>query len=95
MKEHNYKKILGRNNDMQNNLALTYLLEYGRANILNDKFYNDLIKSTEENPNSFMTLDFQKQIVKISRDMAEMSSNDLYDFIKNEVRVINKKDKER
>ncbi len=95
MKEHNYRKILGKNNIMQNTMALALLIEHGRANILNEKFYNDMEKSAEENKNSFMTPDFQKEIVKITSDMAKMSSNDLYDFIKNEIKVINKNIKER
>lgn len=93
MKE--YKKVLGKNNSIQNMLALTLLMEKGRENILNDEFYNGILKYVDENPNQFMTKEFQKEYIKISRDMAKMKSNDLYDFIKNEVNIIKNKDKER
>ena len=42
-----------------------------------------------------MTADFQKEYIKISRDMASMKSNDLYDFIKNEVNITKNRNKER
>lgn len=42
-----------------------------------------------------MTTDFQKEYIKISRDMASMKSNDLYDFIKNEVNITKSRNKER
>lgn len=90
-----YKKILGNNNPMQNVLGLTLLLEKGRENILNDKFYNSMLKNAEENSNAFMTVEFQKEYIKIARDMAKMKSNDLYDFIKNEVSIVKNRDRER
>lgn len=93
MKE--YKRILGKNNSLKNQLALTLLLEKGRENILNDKFYNAMLKSVEEKPNSFMTTDFQKEYIKISRDMANMPLNDLYEFIKDEINIKKDRNKER
>lgn len=90
-----YQKILGKNNPLQNQLALALLFEKGRENILNDKFYNAMLKNVEEKPNSFMTTDFQKEYIKISRDMASVKSNDLYDFIKNEVNITKNRNKER
>lgn len=90
-----YQKILGKNNPLQNQLALALLFEKGTENILNDKFYNAMLKNVEEKPNSFMTADFQKEYIKISRDMASMKSNDLYDFIKNEVNITKSRNKER
>ena len=93
MKE--YKKILGKNHPMQNSLALTLLLEKGRENILNEQFYNSMLKSAEENSNAFMTVDFQKEFIKIARDMAKMKSNDLYEFIKNEINIVKNRDKGR
>lgn len=59
-----YQKVLGKNNPLQNQLALALLLEKGRENILNDKFYNAMLKNVEEKPNSFMTTDFKKNILK-------------------------------
>lgn len=90
-----YQKILGKNNPLQNQLSLALLFEKGTENILNDKFYNAMLKNVEEKPNSFMTADFQKEYIKISRDMASMKSNDLYDFIKNEVNITKNRNKER
>ena len=90
-----YQRILGKNNPLQNELALALLFEKRTENILNDKFYNAMLKNVEEKPNSFMTADFQKEYIKISTDMASMKSNDLYDFIKNEVNITKNRNKER
>lgn len=90
-----YKRILEKNNPLQNQLALTLLLEKGRENILNDKFYNAMLKSVEEKSSSFMTTDFQKEYIKISRDMANMPLNDLYEFIKDEINIKKDRNKER
>lgn len=93
MKE--YKKILGNNNYIQNQLALALLLEKGKTNILNDNFYNEMLKSVEKKPSSFMSIDFQKEYIKIARDMAKMKTNDLYDYIKNEVVIPKNKERGR
>ena len=90
-----YQKVLGKNNPLQNQLALALLFEKGTENILNDKFYNAMLKNVEEKPNSFMTADFQKEYIKISRYMASMKSNDLHDFIKNEVNITKNRNRER
>ena len=54
-----------------------------------------MLKSVEEKPNSFMTTDFQKEYIKISRDMANMPLNDLYEFIKDEINIKKDRNKER
>ena len=93
MKE--YQKILGKNNPLQNALALAILIDKGRENILNDKFYNAMLESVDKKATGLMTVDFQKEYIKISRDMAKMKSNDLYDFIKNEINIVKNRNKER
>ena len=93
MKE--YKRILGRNNPLQNELALALLLQKGRENLLNNKFYNELLKDAEKNPNNFMTPNFQKEYIEISRDMAKMKQKDLYEYIKDEVNIRKDRNKER
>lgn len=93
MKE--YKNILGRNNPLQNRLAIELLLQKGRENILNDNFYNKLLENVEKKPNDFMTVDFQKEYIKISRDMANMTSNDLFEFIKDKISIKKDRNKER
>lgn len=93
MKE--YKKILGNNNYIQNQLALALLLEKGKTNILNDNFYNEMLKSVEKKPSSFMSIDFQKEYIKIARDMAKMKTNDLYDYIKSEIVIPKNKERGR
>ena len=95
MKEKNYKKILELNNPLQNSMALGVLIDYGRKNILNDDYYNNLINNTEKDKNHFMTPDFQKEILKIARNMAELPVNDLYDYIKNEIHITKNRSKER
>ena len=38
LREHDYKKVLGKNNPVQNAMALALLIEHGRTNILNDDY---------------------------------------------------------
>ena len=97
MKEKNYKKVLELNNSIQNNMALAMLINYGRKNILSDDYYNNLINNIEKNKdkNNFITSDFQKEILKIARNMAELPINDLYDYIKKEVHITKNQNKER
>lgn len=93
MKE--YKKILGDNIQLQNQLALAVLLDKGRENLLNDNFFNKMLESVDKKPNGIMTASFQKEFIKIARDMAKMKANDLYEYIKNEVPIVKNKGKER
>ncbi len=94
MKE--YEKILGKNNPLQNAIAFSYLLEYGRKNILNDDFYNKMIKEVEnDTKNPLMTPDFKKEFIKISRDMANMKEQDLRNYIFNRVKEERKIEKSR
>jgi len=75
------------NNYQQNYLALNLLLEKGREALLDNNFYNELMKYAEDNPSKFMTVEFQKGYIKIAREMAQMNSNDLFRFIKERVRT--------
>ena len=83
------------NNYQQNYLALNLLLEKGREALLDNNFYNELLKYAEDNPSMFMTVEFQKGYIKIAREMAQMNSNDLFRFIKNEIKVHKDKVMER
>lgn len=93
MKE--YKKILGNNHYLQNDIALSILIDKGREKLLNNNIYNEMATYIRNNPNEFMTLDFQLECLKIAKDMANMRKNDLYDFIKSEIKVLKNKDMER
>lgn len=88
----NYKSILGRNNHMQNVMALNYLLDIGRSNLLNDEFYNKQLdeienKYKENKGNPLMTKDFVIEALKISRQMATLDQKDIYAFIQNEIEI--------
>lgn len=77
-----YKEVLGNNIHIKNKLALEVLLDKGRENLLDAKTYNEMLKFVEEHRTKLMTLEFQKEVIKIARDMARMNPNDLYEFIK-------------
>ena len=86
----NYKSILGRNNHLQNVMALNYLLDLGRSNLLNDEFYSKQLeeienKYKENKGNPFMTKDFVIDALKISIQMATLNPKDIYAFIQNEI----------
>lgn len=90
-----YKKVLGKNHYLQNDIALSILIDKGKEKLLDDKLYNEMLEYVRLNPNGFMTLDFQLECIKIARDMAKMKKNDLYDFIKSDIKVLKNKDLER
>ena len=92
MKEDN-KSYLRKNDYFQNNMALENLLNFGRNSLKDDEFYNKQIKEIEERHqegkgSTFMTKDYEIEIIKISRRMASMPSKDLYDYIQNEMAKI-------
>lgn len=90
-----YKKVLGKNHYLQNDIALSILIDKGSEKLLDDKIYNEMLEYVKVSPSTFMTIDYQLECVKIARDMANMKKNDLYDFIKNGIKVLKSKDIER
>lgn len=99
MKNQDYKSVLGRNSHIQNVLALNYLFDIGRHNLLNDEFYNKQLKEIENRYNEgkgnpLMTKDFVIEALKISRQMAALESRDIYAFIQNEIEISEEQNKE-
>ncbi len=89
-------RILRNNDKLMNDVAFSYLLEYGRQNILNDNFYNNEIKEIEKGKNSFlMTPEFKKEVLEIARYMAKMKDKDLKNYVYNKVKAERKMQKER
>lgn len=92
-------KILRNNNKLMNNIAFSYLIEYGRQTILDDNFYRDAIKEFEEKEKGIlgmlMTPEFKKEILEIARYMAKMKDEDLKKYVYNEIKEKRKRDKER
>ena len=69
-----------------NLMAFNCLIDYGKINLLNDDYYNKLIKKMENDyeqgkGNPFMEKDYAIEIIKVSRKMASLEYKDLYDFI--------------
>lgn len=78
------KEDLERN--AMNLMAFNCLIDYGRNNLLNEDYYNQLIKQMENDyekgkGNPFMEKDYAIEIIKVSRKMAFLEHKDLYDFI--------------
>jgi len=87
------KEELKRNDNPMNLMALDCLLNYGRNNLLNDDYYNHLIKQMENDyekgkGNPFMEKDYAIEIIRTSRKMASLEHKDLYDFIQKDLIVI-------
>lgn len=91
MKE--YEKLIDKNNILQNELALTILLEKGRENLLDDKYFEEMIKNVGKN--EFMTPDFQKNTFEISRKMAGLKTKELCDYIHDKVKADRKREMNR
>lgn len=88
------KEDLKRNDNPMNLMALACLLDYGRNNLLNDDYYNHLIKQMENDydrgkGNPFMAKDYAIEIIKTSRKMASLEHKDLYDFIQKDIIISN------
>ena len=49
----------------------------------------------ETNPSNFLTIEYQKEYIKIARDMSKLETNELLKFIKDEIRIMRNKDMER
>lgn len=84
------KEDLKRNDNPMNLMALDCLLNYGRNNLLNDDYYNQLIKQMENEykrgkGNPFMKKDYAIEIIRTSRKMASLEHKDLYDFIQKDL----------
>jgi len=84
------KEDLKRNDNPMNLMALDCLLNYGGNNLLNDDYYNQLIKQMENEyergkGNPFMEKDYAIEIIRTSRKMASLEHKDLYDFIQKDL----------
>lgn len=89
-------KILRNNNKLMNDIAFSYLLEYGRQNILNDNFYNNQIKEIEQDKKNFlMTPEFKKEVLEIAKYMAGMKDKELKNYVYDKVKEERKMKKER
>lgn len=89
-------RILRNNEKLMNDVAFSYLLEYGRQNILDSNFYNNEIKEIENGKKGFlMTPEFKKEVLEIAKYMAEMKDKDLKNYVYNKVKAERKMQKER
>lgn len=89
-------RILRNNNKLMNDVAFSYLLEYGRKNILDDNFYNkELEEIAKEKKHFLMTPEFKKEVIEIARYMAKMKDKELKEYAFNEIKGERKKNKER
>ncbi len=94
-----YKSILSKNDLTQNLLALNILLDYGRINLLDENYFVTKKEEIEETDgiakgDFILSKDYKMRILEISRDMAQLKPNDLYQFIQNELNISNDKEHE-
>lgn len=94
MKKENLKESLKANDNPMNLMALNCLLDYGRKNLLNDDYYNYLLRQMENDydrgkGNPFLEKDYAIEIIKTSRKMASLEYKDLYDFIQKDLIITN------
>ena len=89
----NYEKVIDKRNLTQNAFALNVLLQCGRNNLLDDKFYENMIKGA--NGTSLMTADFQKQVYEIARNMAKLDDKGLCEYVYDKVKADKKLERGR
>ena len=90
-----YRNNLKKNDPVQNAMALVILLEKGKENILNDVYFEKILNSLENKPNALMSVEYQKEILYIAKNMAQMENKDLYDFIYDKVKNDRKQERGR
>lgn len=92
-------RLLRKNSKLMNEMAFSYLIEYGKKNILDDRFFTEQLKLEEEKEKGIVGLiitpEVKKEIMEIARYMAEMKDKDLKKYVYNEVKAERKMQKER
>lgn len=80
-----YENHISKSNSLTNTFALNTLLEVGRKNLLDNNYFEKMLNGVNEN--SFMTADYQKEILKIAKNMAELKDKDLCEYIYDKVKT--------
>ena len=88
-----YEKVIDKRNLTQNGFALNILLQCGRNNLLDDKYYENMIKGA--NGTSLMTADFQKQVYEIARNMAKLDDKSFCEYVYDKVKADKKLERGR
>lgn len=94
----NYKSVLNTRESLENSMALALLLEHGKRHLLDDEYYKKMKKELEKNDEKahpFITTDYLKRSLEISRKMASMEATDIYDYIQKEVYVYGDNEQEK
>ena len=91
----NYEKAIDKRNVTQNVIALNILLQNGRTNILNDKYYETMLSNADKNENPLMTAEYLKESIKIARQMAELRDKDFCEYIYDKVKEDKKQERGR
>lgn len=92
-----YEEILKRNNPVQNALALEYLLLNGRNNLLDNIFYKNLEDNirSKDDKNSIIANSFALDSLKIARDIANLNTKELSQYIYEKVKEERKLERNR
>lgn len=92
-------RLLRNNSKLMNEIAFSYLIEYGKKNILDDEFYKKELKLLEEKEKGIigliLTPKAKREVIEIARHMAKMKDNDLKKYVYNEVKAKIKMQRER
>lgn len=79
---------LNKNDRVQNQFALYYLLDYGKKNMLDDSFTSKLKEDikTRDDKHSIITNEYAIGAIDIAIDMAKLSHQEIYTFIYGEIK---------
>ena len=86
-----------KNDRMQNQLALYFLFEYGKQTLKNKSKMSKIkekIKNNNKGKNPILATDYIFQALDIAQDMANLSVNNITNFICKDDKIFNRK-KER
>jgi len=81
-----YEEIINKGDPFLNAMALEYLLRNGRENLLDDVYYQNLqdnIKDSDDTGRMF-TNGYALDSLKIARDMAQLDTKELCEYIYDE-----------
>lgn len=92
-------KFLRNNDKLMNEMAFSYLLEFGKRNLLDDNFYKEQLKIEQEKEKGIigliLTPETKREVIDIARYMAKMKDKDLKNYVYDKVKAERKMQKER
>lgn len=90
-----YNDILIRHSVLQNMLSLELLFDYGKHNLNDKEFYNNLYEELKSDKSKILTTDFKLKALENAKELSSMETKDLCQFIHDFNLMLTRKERER